>query len=545
MLAMLAASQNPNAQPQTGTAPVDPNIAALNAAVSGQANLGQAPAAQPVLDEDGNPIEDARAGKPRDVSDFLSHPYHSGNAQAPTSNTQVRHQGPSMQYVGQVNGQGRGASEGDPTADSGRQAVGLYNVPTSANEPRKTMQVPQRLLNSDQFRSEMDNATGDRQAIVDRWTADSMTDVEKQNAAYEQQQAGVRATNAQHPLTSPWTMETQNGPQHALTTFQPQNSAAAMLQPGQPQSPIGPNQATGEPMGQNTGANMLQGPRPGGTQTQAPPWAQQNGNQTTWTDSQYDPFIRATGLPAAQQAQLHELSLTPGVTPAQLMSQANKMQTQAMGGTSAFDPLIKNSGLDDTQQQSIKDWLTANPGAKLSDAEAAIRMEREATAQGTKASQAAFVNQGNALKVKVDRARRDLAKADADLKANSGPLADDDAHQKAQGEYDTANRAYGDAMDDLYEHANAGPQPIQPAAQSAATQLNGPGASAQPTPGQQRQSGGVMPMNPRMAQQVQQGGPPPMVTSEADLQHIAPGTTVNTPKGVMVWDGQRLTPVGQ
>jgi hypothetical protein len=194
------------------------------------------------------------------------------------------------------------------------------------------------------------------------------------------------------------------------------------------------------------------------------------------------------------------------------------------GAASNFAPIIKNSGLSQPQQDSISDWLKNNPNAKPADVESSIRSEREATAQGTKAAQQTYVNQGNALKVKVDRAKRDLTKAAADLKENSGPLADDDARSKSQAEYDKANTAYGDAMDDLYEHANAGPQSADIA------------SNAKPP---------VMPVNPRMVGQVQQGGSPPVVNSEADLQNITPGTKVQTPKGVMIWDGQRLTPVNQ
>jgi hypothetical protein len=342
LLALLAnantGGNTPAAQPQTsGPTPVDPQMAALAAAANNQAVLPGNQTAQPMVDpETGEPIMEARRGSPKNLQDF-GNAWHRNESQSPTGQ-QARHQGPVNQaiesHVDAARSGGGGAS--DPTADEQREATGLYQIPTSANEPRQAMQVPQHLLDNDNFRIEMDNAApGDRQAIVDRYTANSQTEVEKQNAAYEQQQAGVRAFNAQHPLTEPWTVETGNGPRHALTTFQPQNSGAAMFQPGQPQSPIGPNQATGEPMGQNTGASMFQGQRPGGSQTVAPPWAQRNGNQVTWTDQQVQAASNATqlakslGLTQPQQDQLSVYAAqNPGMTQSQIQSVATHLQSQ-------------------------------------------------------------------------------------------------------------------------------------------------------------------------------------------------------------------------
>jgi hypothetical protein len=80
--------------------------------------------------------------------------------------------------------------------------MGTYNIPTSANQSRQAMQVPQHLLDNDQFRGEMDHArsASERQNIVDRYTANSQTDVDKQDAAYDKQQAGVQA---QHTWAEP------------------------------------------------------------------------------------------------------------------------------------------------------------------------------------------------------------------------------------------------------------------------------------------------------------------------------------------------------
>jgi len=179
-------------------------LAALSQATAGQSNLPG-----PVTDESGQPVQDAKGGNKKDVSDFLTHWDRPAVSQQPaTSGISVRHAGPLSDAIrdalperkAQDQTQEPPTSQLDPTSYFSGQGTAPVNIPysnfnTAAGQgvpraaPKTSMQVPANLASNSQFQAELSHQIangGDPQQVISRWMADSQTDVDKQNAAYDQ-----------------------------------------------------------------------------------------------------------------------------------------------------------------------------------------------------------------------------------------------------------------------------------------------------------------------------------------------------------------------
>jgi hypothetical protein len=193
------------------------------------------------------------------------------------------------------------------------------------------------------------------------------------------------------------------------------------------------------------------------------------------------------------------------------------------GPAAAYANFIQNAGLNKDQIAGVNALVQA--GGKPAEVMAAVRDYQAQNASNNRAANESWKGQGTIFKSKVDTARGELTHAQANFAKTAGnPLASDEDKTAAQKSLDDATGKYNDAMTTWSDHLTAGPQT--------------PAASSNATPA-------VMPVNPRLAGQVRQGGPPITVNSEAELRNVPPGTTVMTPRGPMFWDGQRLTPVNQ
>jgi hypothetical protein len=218
-----------------------------------------------------------------------------------------------------------------------------------------------------------------------------------------------------------------------------------------------------------------------------------------------------------------------GTGPTQTTTQygfGNESGTQTAGG---LTDLIKNSGLNPDQQKMVN-TLSTTPGITSEDINRTIQnyqaQNNRVTTEADRATQEQIKGYHAAQLRQLTSAKEDLKSAIDGLGKN---VADPNNVTPAEAN-DPIVAGYLKKVND----ANGRIKELEGNVSAAEEKL---GYNKMPT---------TAPVSPMLMNQITRPNAQPIVVNSADdLQNIPAGSVIQTPKGIMRWDGQRLYPVGQ